>query len=152
MHSELIVELLYREIFDQNWGKTIKNLKFCYLLGNLRSSGLGVIFIFLFFSRFTPILVKQLYEATLILILNALPPFSLNLIIQIIRKTGSCIRPFISTLNIFCRYRKLVIFCVEKCEKSCRIYNWSGPPRPKISWPTNKPNQLINKFSGRLLR
>ena len=28
MHSELILELLYREIFDQNWGKTTKNLNF----------------------------------------------------------------------------------------------------------------------------
>jgi len=27
MHSELILELLYKEIFDQNWDKTIKNLK-----------------------------------------------------------------------------------------------------------------------------
>ena len=32
MHSELILELLYREIFDQNWGKTIKNLKFVIYL------------------------------------------------------------------------------------------------------------------------
>ena len=53
MHSELILELLYREIFDQNWGKTIKNLNFVDLLGNPQSSGLGVIFVFSFFCRFT---------------------------------------------------------------------------------------------------
>ena len=27
--------------FDQNWCRTIENIKFCYLLGNPRSSGLG---------------------------------------------------------------------------------------------------------------
>ena len=32
MHSELILELLYREIFAQNWGKTTKNLNFVICL------------------------------------------------------------------------------------------------------------------------
>ena len=32
MHLELTLELLYRVIFDQNWGKTIKNLNFVICL------------------------------------------------------------------------------------------------------------------------
>ena len=56
-----------------------------------------------------------------------------------------------------CRCRKLMKFLcrnVEKCEKSCRIYNWSGPPSPLplLHLGNNDLKQFLSLLILRFLR